>query len=57
MESFEKEAKKRNLSEYYYRILDVLIAPSCEPIQSLDGDEEEDSDSSESADDTKVTRT
>lgn len=32
MESFKKETKKRDLGEYYYRILDIPITLPCEPI-------------------------
>lgn len=57
MESFKKEAKKRGPSKYYYSILDIFIIPPYKPIQSQEGDDEEDSDLSESDDDTEVTGT
>lgn len=55
MESFKKEAKKRDLGEYYYCILDGHSSIGAHTIQ--EGDKEEDSNSSESGEDTEVTDT
>lgn len=36
MDSFKKEAKKRDLGEYYYYILDILVILQYLPTQSHD---------------------
>lgn len=43
MDSFKNEAKKRDFSEYYYKILDTLVTPPYSPAQTQKEGENEES--------------